>query len=266
MVGATGSKFPSRVVSIEASPEPITIDTATTAAIVVDMQNDFCTKGGMFDQLGIDVSAMEGAVERTSRVLACARESGICVIYLKMGFRPDLSDLGGPDSPNRIKHRTVVGKAVAAPDGRPSRILIRDTWNTDIVDELRPRASDILIYKTRYSGFYETELDTILRGRGARSLIMTGVSTSVCVESTLRDAMYRDYRCLLLSDCASEPVGKDLSRSNHDASLLVIEELFGWTSTSAELIRSLGGLEAPGKGAIRAQATRAGDQELEGKR
>jgi ureidoacrylate peracid hydrolase len=240
MVDATGPSSPSRVVSIQASPEPITIDTATTAVIVVDMENDFCTKGGMFDQLGIDVSAMGSVTERTARVLACAREAGICVIYLKMGFRPDLSDFGGPDSPNRIKHRNVVGKAVAVPDGRRSRILIRDTWNTDIVDELRPRASDIVIYKTRYSGFYETELDAILRGRGAKSLIMTGVSTSVCVESTLRDAMYRDYRCLLLSDCACEPVGKDLSRSNHDASLLVIQELFGWISTSTELVRSLG--------------------------
>ena len=240
MVGLSESPSPSRVVSIQANPEPITIDTANTAVIVVDMQNDFCTKGGMFDQLGIDVSAMGSVIESTARVLACAREAGISVIYLKMGFRPDLSDFGAPDSPNHIKHRHVVGKMVAAPDGRQSRILIRDTWNTDIVDELRPRASDRVIYKTRYSGFYETELDAILRDRGAKSLIITGVSTSVCVESTLRDAMYRDYRCLLLSDCACEPVGKDLSRSNHDASLLVIQELFGWVSTSEELVRSLG--------------------------
>lgn len=239
MVDASESSSPSRVVSIQANPEPITIDTANTAVIVVDMQNDFCTKGGMFDQLGIDVSATGSVIEPIARVLACARESGISVIYLKMGFRPDLSDFGGPDSPNRIKHRHVVGKTVAAPDGRQSRILIRDTWNTDIVDELRPRASDMVIYKTRYSGFYETELDAILRDRGAKSLIITGVSTSVCVESTLRDAMYRDYRCLLLSDCASEPVGKELSRSNHDASLLVIQELFGWVSISTELVRSL---------------------------
>jgi ureidoacrylate peracid hydrolase len=239
-VDASESSSPSRFVSIQANPEPITIDTATTAVIVVDMQNDFCTKGGMFDQLGIDVLATGSVIEPTARVLACARESGINVIYLKMGFRPDLSDFGASDSPNRIKHRHVVGKTVAAPDGRQSRILIRDTWNTDIVHELRPRASDIVIYKTRYSGFYGTELDDILTDRGAKSLIITGVSTSVCVESTLRDAMYRDYRCLLLSDCASEPVGKDLSRSNHDASLLVIQELFGWVSTSTELIRSLG--------------------------
>src|SRR5207253_7020616 len=89
-------------------------------------------------------------------------------------------------------------------DGRQRRILLRDTWDTDIVDELRPQAGDAVIYKTRYSGFYETELDSTLKGRGVKTLIVVGVSTSVCVESTLRDAMYRDYRCLLVSDCTAE--------------------------------------------------------------
>ncbi len=230
-----------RLVTIEARPEPITIDTATTAAVVVDMQNDFCSKGGMFDRAGIDISATRRAVGPTARTLACMRKAGIGVIYLKMGFRPDLSDLGGSDAPNRIKHQPLaVGTAVHAPDGRESRILIRDTWNTDIVDELEPQDGDTVLYKTRYSGFYRTELDSILVKRGVKSLIVAGVSTSVCVESTLRDAMYRDYRCVVLSDCTGESIGHDLSRSNHDASLLVIQILFGWVSTSAEIIRALG--------------------------
>jgi ureidoacrylate peracid hydrolase len=231
----------SRFISIQAKPEPITIDTTTTAAIVVDMQNDFCTKDGMFDRAGIDISGTRSVIEPTARALACAREARISVIYLKMGFRPDLSDFGASDSPNYIKQLPLaVGTRVKAPDGRQSQILIRDTWNTDVVDELRPQAADTVIYKTRYSGFYQTELDVILRSRGTKSLIVTGVSTSVCVESTLRDAMYRDYRCLLLSDCTAEPIGQDLSRSNHDASLLVIQVLFGWVSTSADLIRAFG--------------------------
>jgi ureidoacrylate peracid hydrolase len=239
-----GTKAPAaanRVVSIQAKPEPITIDTATTAAIVVDMQNDFCSKGGMFDRAGIDISATRSAVEPTARTLACLRGAGISVIYLKMGFRPDLSDFGAPDAPNHIKHLPLaVGTTVTAPDGRQSRILIKDTWNTDIVDELRPQTGDTAIYKTRYSGFYETELDAVLKKRGIKSLIIAGVSTSVCVESTLRDAMYRDYRCLLVSDCAAEPIGHDLSRTNHDASLLVIQILFGWVASSGEIIRALG--------------------------
>jgi ureidoacrylate peracid hydrolase len=232
------------VVSIEAKPEPITIDIATTAALVVDMQNDFCAKGGMFDRAGIDISSTRSAVQPTAHALACMRKAEIPVIYLKMGFRPDLSDFGSSDSPNRIKHLPMrVGTKVTAPDGRQSRILIRDTWNTDIVEELKPEPGDIVIYKTRYSGFYGTDLDDVLKTRGIKSLVITGVSTSVCVESTLRDAMFRDYRCLLLADCTGEAIGHDLPRTNHDASLLVIQVVFGWVSESAEIIRALG----PGK-------------------
>jgi len=218
------------VISIEAEPEPITIDIATTAALVVDMQNDFCTKGGMFDRAGIDISSTRRAVQPTAHALACMRKAEVPVIYLKMGFRPDLSDFGSSDAPNRIKHLPMgVGTKVTAPDGRQSRILIRNTWNTDIV-----------IYKTRYSGFYGTDLDAVLKTRGIKSLVITGVSTSVCVESTLRDAMFRDYRCLLLADCTGEAIGHDLPRPNHDASLLVIQVVFGWVSESAEIIRALG--------------------------
>jgi ureidoacrylate peracid hydrolase len=229
-----------RVVTIQAKPEPLTIDTTTTAMIVVDMQNDFCTKGGMFDRAGIDISGARAALKSTARLLASARQAGLPIIYLKMGFRPDLSDFGPPNAPNPIKHLPLaVGRAIQAPDGRKSRILIRDTWNTDVVAELEPQVNDTVIYKTRYSGFYETELDTVLRSRGVKSLIVVGVSTSVCVESTLRDAMYRDYRCILVSDCTAEPMGRDLPRTNYDASLLVIQIVFGWVAASAEVVQAL---------------------------
>ena len=118
----------SRSVSIGAKPGPVTIDPAMTAALVVDMQNDFAAKGGMCERAGIDISITRAAIEPTARALAAIRQEGIDVIYLKMGFHPDLSDLGPPDSPNRIKHLPMVGTTVTAPDGRESRILIRDTW------------------------------------------------------------------------------------------------------------------------------------------
>src|SRR5262245_25801813 len=233
---------PRQTIVVRARPEPFAIEPATTAAVVVDMQNDFCTKGGMFDRAGVDISGARHAVQRAAQVLASIRKAGIAIVFLKMGFRPDLSDFGSADSPTRIKNLPfAVGSAVAAPDGRPSRILVRDTWNTDIVDELAPEARDTVLYKTRYSGFYGTDLDVTLKRRGIKSLIVMGVSTSVCVESTLRDAMFRDYRCLLLADCSAEPIGLDLPRSNHDASLLVIQVLFGWVSGSAEVIRALAG-------------------------
>lgn len=235
-------KFPttSRVVSLDARPEPIAIDTASTAVIVVDMQNDFGAKGGLLDRAGIDISGIQKAIAPTAKVLASARHAGVKIIYLKMGFRPDLSDLGAPDSPNRVRHlRFGVGQTMRAPDGTESRILIRDTWNTEIVPELKPQAEDVVIYKHRFSGFYQTDLDAKLKQLGIQHLIITGCTTSVCVESTVRDAMFRDYACVLLTDCMSEPVGYDLPSSNHQASLLVIQTLFGWVSDSDEFIKAL---------------------------
>lgn len=148
--------------------------------------------------------------------------------------------MGPEGAPNHDRHLFFgVGQCVDAPDGTKSRILIRDTWNTEIVVELRPAPEDTVVYKHRFSGFFETDLGARLRGLGATDLIFTGCTTSVCVESTIRDAMFRDYRCLLLEDCTAEPIGEGLARSNHEASLLVIETLFGWVSTSAELTEAL---------------------------
>jgi ureidoacrylate peracid hydrolase len=229
-----------RIVELAARPEPVTIDTAKTALLVVDMQNDFGTEGGMFDRAGIDISGIKRAVAPTARALQAARGAGIKVVYLKMAYLPDLSDLGAPDSVNRQRHQRLgVGQHVRAPDGRESRVLIRDTWNTDIVAGLEAHAEDVIIYKTRFSGFYKTDLGERLTDLGVRHLIVTGCTTSICVESTVRDAMFRDYACVLLSDCMSEPIGDGLARSNHDASLLSVETLLGWVSESAHFVSAL---------------------------
>ena len=230
----------SRIVKFDAKPEPIAIDTAKTAVIVVDMQNDFSTKGGLLDLAGIDISGIRKAIAPTASVLASARQAGLKIIYLKMGFHPDLSDLGPEGSPNRVHHlRFGVGKSIHAPDGRESRILIRDTWNTDIVSELKPQTDDVLIYKHRFSGFYQTDLDDILKQLGVKYLIITGCTTSICVESTIRDAFFRDYSCVLLKDCTDEPMGHGLTRSNYEATLFLIQGGFGWVSASDEFIKAL---------------------------
>jgi len=231
----------SRIVRIDAKPEAIAIDITKTAVIVVDMQNDFGAKGGMFDLAGIDISGIRKAIGPTAKVLVSARQAGIKIVYLKMAFRPDLSDLGAPDSPNRLRHLPFnVGKSIHAPDGRESRILIRDTWNTDIVDELKPQPDDVVVYKNRFSGFYETELDATLKKLRIKYLIITGCTTSVCVEATVRDAMYRDYSCVLLQDCMSQPtLGSSSPRSNHDASLVVAEVFLGWVSNSDQFMNAL---------------------------
>src|SRR5437868_5142340 len=226
-------------VTLDAKPEPIALDPGHTAVIVVDMENDFAAKGGMFDRAGVDISGAEKAIRPTEKVLATARQTGMKIIYLKMGYRDDLSDLGAPDSVNRTRHlRFGVGQKIRAPDGRESRILIRDTWDTDIVSELKPQPNDVVLYKTRFSGFYQTDLDATLKKLGIKYLIVAGVTTSICVESTVRDAMFRDYLCVLLKDCMSEPIGHDLPRSNHEASLLSVEVLLGWVSDSEHFIKA----------------------------
>ena len=228
-----------------AKPEPVSFDPAKTAIVVVDMKNDFGARGGMMERAGIDISMVQRAVAPTARALAAGRAAGIKVVYLKMAYRPDLSDLGPADSPIRARRlRLGIGQTVTAPNGTEGRILIRDTWNTEILPELTPKAGDTVLYKHRFSGFYETDLDAGLKRQGVECLIVTGCTTSVCVESTIRDATFRDYSCVLLADCTGEPVGNDLPRTNHDASLFVIQSRFGWVSGSPEFIRALEGVPA----------------------
>jgi ureidoacrylate peracid hydrolase len=236
----TQSPTSERVVSIEAKPGPLAIDTRETAVLVVDMQNDFGAEGGMFHRAGIDISPIRAAVEPIATVLDSARKEGIKIVYLKMAFRPDLSDAGPPGSPNRDRHTMLgVGQRVPAPDGSDARVLIRDQWGTQVIPELAPEPADLRVYKHRFSGFYQTELDATLRQHGIRYLIVTGCTTSICVESTIRDAMFRDYSCILLADCCAEPIGHQFSRSNHEASLLVVETLLGWVSHSEALTGAL---------------------------
>src|SRR2546429_2540598 len=134
-----------RAVVIEAAPTPISIDTTRTAVLVIDMQNDFGAEGGMFHRAGIDIAPIQEAVGPTAHVLAAARRAGIKIIYLKMEFRPDLSDAGAEDSPmRRVNAPMKVGETITAPEGRGSRILIRDMWGTDTVSAPAPPTGGIL--------------------------------------------------------------------------------------------------------------------------
>jgi ureidoacrylate peracid hydrolase len=215
---------------IKAVPEPVEIDPSRTALIVIDMQNAFGSEGGMFDKAGIDISGIQQAVAPTAAAVEAARRVGIKVVWIKMGFQPDLSDLGAEDVPNGFLFLHLGVK-----DG----VLTRDQWGTDVVDELTPEEGEPVVYKTRFSAFYRTDLDELLRGYGAKHLIITGCTTSICVESTIRDAFFRDYHCILLEDCAAEPMGRNLSRSNHEATVMLIERIFGSVSTSTDFINAV---------------------------
>lgn len=230
----------SEAITINARPEPFPLVPARTAVVIVDMQNDFATAGGMFDRAGIPIEDIQAIVDPLTRVLNACRAAGILAVFLKMQFAPDLADAGGPDVPNRVKHGPLdLGREMVAPDGSTGRILVADTWNTEIVPALSVGPMDLVVTKHRYSGFYEARLHDVLGEHGIDTLIFTGATTSVCVESTLRDAFYRDYRCLLLSDCTAEPIA---AGANHDATLRVVETLFGWVTDGASLLRGLGEL------------------------
>lgn len=218
-------------IEIQAVPDPVEMDLTRTALIVIDMQNAFGSAGGMFEQAGIDITCIQEAVAPTRSAVEAARRAGIRVIWIKMGFQPDLSDLGAEDVPNGFLFLHLGVK-----DG----VLARDSWGTDIVDGLSPREDEPVIYKTRFSAFYRTELDELLRSQGVKHLVITGCTTSICVESTIRDAFYRDYHCVLLEDCSAEPMGRSLSRSNHEATVMLVERIFGSVSSSLKFTEAVG--------------------------
>ena len=224
-----------QTIEIQATPEPVEIDPARTAVLVIDMQNAFGSAGGMFDKAGVPITSIQAAVAPTRATLEAARRAGVKIVYLKMGFQADLSDIGAEDAPHGqfMLHLGAKGG-----------VLTRDAWGTDILDELAPSDDDTVVYKTRFSGFYRTELDELLKTSGIKYLIVTGCTTSICVESTVRDAFFRDYHCVVLEDCTAEPMGANLSRSNHDATILLVERIFGSVSTSTNFIDALHTAEA----------------------
>lgn len=217
-------------INIRATPEPLEIDLSHTAMIVVDMQNAFGSPGGMFDKAGVPISSIQAAVAPTVRAVEAARRAGMRIVYLKMGFQPDLSDLGAEDVPNGFLFLNLGVK-----DG----VLERGAWGTDILEELTPSPEDAVLYKTRFSGFYKTGLDDLLKSWDAKHLVVTGCTTSICVESTVRDAFFRDYHCIVLEDCTAEPMGLGLSRSNHEATTMLFEKIFASVSSSNDLVQAL---------------------------
>ncbi|NYI07770.1 cysteine hydrolase family protein [Allostreptomyces psammosilenae] len=239
-----------RRLTLAARPEPLTTTLEETAVVVVDMQNDFGAEGGGVHLGGHDISVVRAAIEPTARVLSAARRAGVPVIYLKHGYLPDLSDMGPRDSKNWIVHAAArVGQPVPAPDGTQGRVLVQDTWNTEILPELAPEAGDIVLRKNRFSAFYGTDLDATLRRLGVRTIVVTGCTTSVCMESTIRDAMFRDYLAVLLADCTGEPQG----RAHHESSLVLVERLLGWVSDSESLLRALAELPTDLPADVRAE-------------
>jgi len=223
---------------LNARPEPVEIDLGRTAVVVVDMQNGFASKGGMLDIAGVDISGAPAVVQSIGKVVAAARGAGIPIVYLQMGFKPDLSNSGGPESPNW--HKELALRLMNCRPELKGKLLVEGTWDFAIVDELAPQPGDLVIVKTRYSGFARTTFDSELRARGIRYLLFTGIATNVCVESTLRDAFFLDYWPILIADAAMAAG----SPAMHDATVFNVESFFGWTVTGEELVGMLRAVRA----------------------
>jgi ureidoacrylate peracid hydrolase len=221
------------MVKLATRPEPLEVELEKSAVIVVDMQNAFASKGGLLDLAGIDIAEAAGVVHTIQSVLAAARRKGVAVVYLQTGYKPDLSNSGGDASPNPRKE-TALCLMRARPEFR-GKLLIEGTWDFEIVEELKPQPGDVVVLKTRYSGFAGTTLDSVLRVRGIRYLFFVGIATNVCVESTLRDAYFQEYWPILVRDGAMQ-AGPPAA---HEATIFNVESFFGWTLTAAELRQAL---------------------------
>ncbi len=221
------------MVTLAARPEPVELDLKRTAIIVVDMQNSFAKKGGMFDLAGRDISGVPPVIEVNRRILKVARAAKVKVIYLQYTYKKDLSDAGGPLSPNYQKQRALIMMR-EQPELR-GKLLVEGTWDCQIVDELTPEPTDLVVPKPRYSGFCGTSLETYLRAEDIRYLIFTGVATNVCVESTARDAFFGEFWPILVED-AMNHAGPDFCR---ESTLWNFEHVFGWITNSETLMETL---------------------------
>jgi ureidoacrylate peracid hydrolase len=226
-------------VTLPARPEPLRIVPSETAIIVVDMQNAYASEGGYIDIAGFDVSGAKATIAKTAQVLDVARANDVLVIFFQNGWDAEYVEAGTPGSPNW--HKSNALKTMRARPELAGTLLAKGGWDYALVDELEPQAGDIVVPKTRYSGFFNTNMDSILRARGIRTLVFCGVATNVCVESSLRDAFHLEYFPVLLEDAANH-AGPDFVR---DAAIYNIETFFGWVTTVQDFCGAIGQVAPP---------------------
>ena len=223
-------------ITIDSEPSALTIDLARTALIIIDMQRDFLEPGGFGAALGNDVARLQAAVGPCREMLAAARGRGMLVIHTREGHRPDLSD-----APRLKVERGDPATRIGAP-GPMGRILVRGEPGHDIIAELYPQAGEPVIDKPGKGAFYQTDLDLMLRNRDIETLLVAGVTTEVCVNTTVREANDRGYRCVVLSDCCASYFPEF-----HAAGLAMIKAqggIFGWVAPSRSLLDAVARMPA----------------------
>lgn len=220
----TATDVPS--VALPARPEPIAFKAAETAVIVVDMQNAYASEGGYVDLAGFDVSGARRTIANVARTLDAARAAGIQIVYFQNGFDSSYVEAAAPQSPNWFKSNAL--RTMRERPELKGKLLAKGTWDYALVDELQPQKDkgDIVVPKTRYSGFFNTGTDSLLRARGIRTLVFVGIASNVCVESSLRDAFHLEYFCVMLDD-ATNHIGPDYMQK---ATVFNVEKFFGWVA------------------------------------
>ncbi|BCY06140.1 cysteine hydrolase family protein [Actinoplanes sp. L3-i22] len=216
--------------TVAADPGPFSFDLSSTALIVIDMQRDFLLPGGFGESLGNDVKQLRRTIEPLAALLAAGRAAGLKVIHTREGHLPDLSDC----PPAKLKRGSMIGQ-----EGRFGKILIRGEYGHDIIDELAPLDGEDVVDKPGKGAFYGTDLSKILEG--CTSLIVTGVTTEVCVHTTVREANDRGYECLVLADC----VGSYFPEFQRVGLQMIAAQggIFGWVADSPAVIAALEGVD-----------------------
>lgn len=221
-------------IMLPSQPAPVKIDTSRTALVVVDMQHAFCSRGGMFDAMGkLDEARVQPVIQTSKNVIEAFRNKGLKIIYLRMGYRPDLADAGGPESPNYWKEGSLA--ALREHPELKGRYLTVGTWDWEIIEELAPRSEDIIVNKNRFSAFPNTNFDIILKSSNLKYLVFVGLFTNVCVESTVRDAFFHEYFPILVNDGCGN-MGPEFTQQ---AAIFNVSSVFGWVIASAELIKAI---------------------------
>ncbi len=221
-------------IMLPARPEPIAVEVSRTAVIVIDMQNAYASPGGYLDLAGFDISGAARVIQNTKAVLEVARAAGMPVIYFQNGWDADYVEAGGPGSPNF--HKSNALKTMRERPELQGTLLAKGTWDYELVEDLKPQPGDIVLHKTRYSGFFNSQLDSTLRSRNIRNIVVVGIATNVCVESTLRDGFFLEYFGIVLED-ATHQAGPAFVQQ---AAIYNIEKFFGWVSSVADFKGAFG--------------------------
>ena len=220
-------------VQLQARPKPLEVDLCRTAVMVIDMQNGYIHKGGYLDLRGFDVSQNERIIAPIKVLTDTARTKGYKVIYIVTKHPHDMSDSGGPDS--GIWHKDFALTIKREYPEWEDKFTFRDTWGAEIIDELKPQKGDIVCEKMRMTGFFQTNLDTILKTHNIKYILGTGVATNGCIEATLRDSYYLGYFPILVSDAAMN-LGPDYTQK---ATIYNMESMYGWVTTTQDCIEAM---------------------------